>query len=369
MEDSIKKPRKPRIVKPPDPDTGGFVQSMPTNWKDLVGLWDIPDEAIQQAKLKIGRSKLGTRQTELVADICIQEYSLEMLAREFGPGLYFLVLNPGPRGAWPARNARITVSSDYARSVGFSAFGSQEPAPFRIAEMRSVKEATQSQNLGQSMTPESLAQLIEMVSERTAAKLAPQQQQQQGTMESMMMMFKFFSDMQKSSMETAFQMAGMQRPESLDEEKESDSWLGIAKELAPVVRDVAGAIFRRDPQTRTVNPAEPIETPEREEIMPQITIPISKEEAAQFAGAVALLQPFTSHISDMLGRVSDGAELAEELASYIPERLDSQIVALAKLGEERGKEVLGIIHPKLATEKGLQALKGIKDYILAAGDE
>lgn len=378
LETPARETRGKRIIKPPKlrpdidhtPDGNAFLGNAATCGNDLLGMWELPAEALTHARLKVTRQIYGTKQYELVSDEAVKDYNLAEVAREHGPGEYLMILNPGPRGSWPRRNTKVIVSADYARKAGFDPYPVQEPpriappAP-RFSEIRSVQESGRALEQGQTLTPAMLGQLLETLGDRIAARVAPPAPVV-NPMENMMVMFKFFQEMNQNSVTQALTLAGLKNPAPVPEGPEETNWLEVVKELAPAALEIAKGIFHRPAPVETpaapreVNPeAQPQEAPEpmRQEI------PMTKEEASPFAGAVAMLRPFSGIMVRMLDRVERGEQCAEEMARFIPEALEGQVIDLARYAAERGPGVLAIIDPALATPKAAACMQAIAEIL------
>lgn len=371
--------RGKRIVKPPKlrpdidhtPDGNAFLGNAATCGNDLLGMWELPAEAMTHAKLKVTRQIYGTKQYELISDQAVRDYDLSAVAQQYGPGEYLLILNPGPRGSWPRRNTKVIVSADYARNAGFDPYPVPEPpraAPVapRFSEIRSVQESGRALEQGQTLTPAMLGQLLETLGDRIAARVAPPAPVVD-PMANMMMMFKFFQEMNANSVTQALTLAGLKNPAPIPEGPEETDWLGVVKELAPAALEIAKGIFHRPAPVeapaapREVNP-EAAPTQEAPEPMRQ-EIPMTNEEAAPFAGAVAMLRPFAGIMVRMLDRVPKGEMCADEIAGFIPERLEGQVIDLARYTAERGPAVLGIIDTQLATPKAAACMLAIAEIL------
>lgn len=342
-----------------EPAAKGFAPSMPTCGNDLIGLWDLPHEAVTQARLKIGRNIPMSQQLELVRDCTVQDYSLESVAHTFGPGEYQLVLNPGPGKAWPGKSARIIVSKDFARECGFSPYAepAAAPAPPRFSELRSIQESTRAMNEGGAFTPQVMAQLLETVADRVAERLRPSSPAADplAGMASMVQMMTFMQGIQKSAMDQALLMAGMRNPVTPEPEEE-DSWPSVLREAIPVLGQIGQGLLSRAAPAPAPAPT-PQETPQPEEN--KIMVPMNSDEIKQFSSVVGMLKPYSALILTILSKVRTGGEASADLASFVPDRMRGTMIDFADLAETRGAEVLALLDPALATEKGLDCVVGI----------
>ncbi len=343
-----------------EPSTRGFAPAMPTCGNDLIGLWDLPPEAVTQARLKIGRSIPMSQQLELVRDCTVQDYSLESVAHTFGPGEFQLVLNPGPGGAWPGKSARIIVSKDFARECGFSPYMDPPPAPAapRFSELRSIQESAKAMNEGGAITPQVMAQLLETVADRVAERLRPSAPAADplAGMASMVQMMTFMQGIQKSAMDQALLMAGMRNPVAHEPEEE-DSWPSVLREAIPVLGQIGQGLLSRTAPAPIQ--AAPIQEQPHQVEETQIMVPMNSDEIKHFATVVGMLKPYSAMILTILSKVQRGEDASGDLASFIPARMAPTMIEFADMAEARGAAVLSILDPALATEKALACVVGI----------
>lgn len=347
-------PKMPQVA---DEPTRGYGPSVPTCGNDLIGLWDLPQEAITQARLKITREVPMSNRQELVGECTVQDYSMEWVAHKYGKGSYEIILNPGPGGMWPGKRAKILVSEAYARECGFTPFEvvTVPPAP-RISELRSMKETAQVMQQGGAMTPEVLAQLLETAITRTAERLRPPTPppDPMASLTPMFQMMTFIQTMQKGAVDQALALAGMRAKLEAPEPGDDDdiSWPGLFKAALPTLGQIGQALASR------VAPA-PVQEIAPEPIQPKeqpVEVPMTQAEIERFAAAVALLKPYAKMIVTIVTKSKNGADAAADLASFIPDRLAPDVVAYAQLAAERGPAVLALLDPGLTTEKGLACI-------------
>ena len=364
MAEDLPEPRTKRKrtapIMPREPGIPGFPVSMPTCGNDLIGIWSLPMEAVTQARLKICRAIPMSQRVELVRECTVQEYSMESIAMQHGPGEYRLVLNPGPMGAWGGKTSIITVSKEYARECGFDPMPiAPAPAP-RLAHLRSMQETTQAMNAGQGMTPAMMVQLVESVVERVVERTRPAAQTVD-PMAQMANMWTFLQGMQKSALDQALQLAGVANP--VKDEEEGGGWLKVAQEVAPVAASFFAQMLDRKhaapvPQVPAIPTLAPMEEP-----VAKIQVNASQDELRPFAGALAMLKPFGPLIVQKLSSVSSGKDAAQELSEYIPERLWDSVIGFSRMVSDRGVSLLSVIHPDIATTKGAECIAHIASIL------
>jgi hypothetical protein len=344
---------------------------MATEGRDLMAAWDLPPAAWTGAQMKICRKKYGSQQLDLVNTSTLEDYSLEGTAREYGAGEYVLIFPGDPLKSWGAHSISVPVSADYARTVGFNNLPASMAAPApqmpRISEARAFTETAAAMAApGSAFTPQAMMQLVEAVADRVAQRIqpAPAVVAPVNPMEQFGTMFQFFQMMQTqqaSAIKSAFEMAGMKAPGN--EEPTPTNWAEVAMAVGPPLLESVKTIFQRPEPIHPQPAAAPMQAAPIQEPAPMIQVPLSQAEAAPMARAIAMLRPFVGMIVTGLERLEDGAELAPDLAAYIPGPLAPQLVTLAGFAAARGKNVLAIISPSLATDRGLECLIALGDLL------
>ena len=354
-----RKKREARFVAPREPIASGYAANMPTCGNDLIGLWELPEVAVTQAKLKVARSIPMSQKMELLSECTVQEFSLESVARRFGAGEYQIILNPGPMGAWGAKRATINVSPKYADESGFSVYQAPAPPPIapRFAELRSIQETSQAMQNGQAMTPQVMVQLMETMIERMAERMkpapAPDPMAGMGTM---MQMMTFMSTIQNGAMETALKLAGMKNP--VAEPDEEEGWPSLLREALPMVSDLGKAFISRIPAPAQAQSEPKIVNQEEQ----QVSVPLSDDEIKQFLPMVAMLKPHAGLIVKLVS-IKAPEQAAVELAAFIPEPMRPAMILFAEMAEQRGAEVLNLIDPGLNNPKGLSCVVEIGEIL------
>lgn len=383
IENSPKNPAAPREkrkgpVKPTAqlPGAQGFQPSQPTDGADLVAMWDLKDpRAYREGRLKVSRRVHPTLELELLAEMVIGEYNLGGLARDFGPGQLFLSLSADPRGLWGVHSAKVTVSSQYAAAQGYQMYSpSNLPATYppplpRISDANALQAAASALGTDRPLTVRDLAQLMEMMADRTAEAIsrrtAPQLQGDP------MAFFGACLTMQQTMEDRAFKVAErLMTGRSDPVEPAEPSFAGEMMKLLPTLL----AAFKRPDTPQQVqnpgppdHPGRPTEPPPQEPPMvdqaPPIEIPLTQEEAERFRLAVGMLRPWAAAIVQALDAEPDVLKVAQDFERYCPPALEGQLTDLNRLTQERGCAVLALISPELATPRGADLVAKIVTII------
>lgn len=369
-----KAPREKRQIKTQAvPGMQTFLPSMPVNGNDLIGQWNLPNEAITGAALKIARPvPMDAKKYQVLRVVTVRDYQLSSIARDFGPGDYILTLSPGPGGAWGSKHASINVSEDYAAECGFMALMPEPvmpPPPPRFSDMRVMRETAQTLNTGGTFTPEMFFSALEVFGEKLATRLAPPPAPVQQF--DPMMIIKMLDDSRNSGIQLARDLMQGNLPGK--DEDEDTGWPGVIREIAPHIAPALAGLataFMGNRQPVQTQPAAPVEVNPAmvQQEQKKMEIPLTADEQRELAPAVALLQPYASRIVGMLAGVTSGFEISEGLAGYIGPDMEATMIKFAEIAEQRGPSVLALIHPGLASQKGHECLIGI-GKILKGGEE
>jgi len=361
--------RAPRVKKPTLQGERIFQPGQPTSGADLMAIWDLPQQAHRAGRLKVSRKRYPTNELELLDEMLVEEFDLGRLAHDFGPGDYHLLLSADPQKLWGLHNCKVSVAPEYAAARGFQVYQERQPVQSytlpRISEANALQAAASA--LGQTDRPlkvSDLAQLMEMMADRTAEAITRRQPAQLPPMQGdPMQFFGAVLTMQQSMEDRAFKveerlMAG--RP--VDVEPNESSFAGDMMKLIPTLLQ---AFKRPDPAPVPPAPAQAVyadnppalqETPP---MQPQIQIPLTEEEAGRFALAVGMLRPWVPQVLNALSTETDVTKVAADLEGFIPPRMEQQLVDLNRLVQERGVSVLALIHPDLATPRGAELMQKV----------
>lgn len=351
---SPKKVRKPRTP-PTVPGEGSFAPIMPTNSRDILAVWALPVQALREGRLKITRNQYATNVKELIRECSVEDYDLKSIARDFGPGDYFLYLSPSPQRTWGMHNCKISVAPEYAESAGYQMYPIEtRPRVVDTAQLSQVATAMQSDK---PLTVGDMTLLIKtVVDEVRRSEPQPSAPVVPMGMSEMMGLWESLGKIQREAEDRALRLTRRLEPEPRNDD-EGDSITGMLMKALPAFLTA----FTPRPQPAQAPPVvlNPSPDPPQEEPPMTISVPLTQEEASRFSSGIAMLRPFAGTIVAMMERTTDDAAIAQELASYVPGRLEEQLIDLASLVDERGNAVLGIIDPRLQTVRGANVMRGI----------
>jgi hypothetical protein len=345
---------------------------------DLIALWDLPATAFDGASVKVQRKEYGSETQILITEVSPRDYSMEMIAREYGPGRYTLMLSPAANRSWGIRHCQVNISPDYATRAGYNMIPPKppEPAPIRISDMRAAQETSQMLQGTKTFGPGEVAALIESVAERTALAMralpqvqppSPQPQNGFAGMESMFGMLKMLTDFQNSAVTNAMQWASGKLP--VEAEEEDTSWSGVLKQCLPALATGLQTILapRSDaPMQQTGQFMQQNGDSVRQE--DPVQIPLTEEEAKGFAGAIRMLSPFVGGILSAMAKLPP-EEAAKGMEDYIPGPLVEQLIGLSALAQERGPNVLALLDKRLATPEGVRLIVAVSKALAEPGEE
>ena len=211
-----KAPKSPGRVeaaanRPRLPGERGFQPGQPTNGPDLIATWELPSQAHTSGRLKVSRKKYPTGELELLAEMLVQDYNLTRLAHDFGPGEFYLLLSADPQQLWKMRNCKIIVSPEYAAQAGYQTYPPErQPVQSympRISEANALQAAAGALGGDRPLTVRDLAQLVEMVSDKTAEAIQRRQPTTPPIQGDPMQFFGAVLQMQQSMEDRAFKVA------------------------------------------------------------------------------------------------------------------------------------------------------------------
>lgn len=341
---------------------GLVLPSAPQTAQELVETWAIPARDLENVSVNVHRQKLGTRETELVANVPVSQYDFRSIAAEHGPGVYYL------KGSGRlARNvAKMSISQDYARQCGFGRIPEPPPAP-PAQDVHAVR-TLERVSTAAGIQGEELLSAIERACERAVesrlghnAALAgmdpfAMQDSQFKAVERQMDFMAKMEERVRRSIPGAAPASG--------EDDEAFSWASLLKIITPAIPALVEAFKSRPAPVYAPQIPPP---PQRPVQAQQPTIPappqgapaenpamklIPHEDLQVILPAVRMLSPFTGILS---GMASDPAKQAQEIAldlvAWIPPGCFQAITRLSELASEKGPEVLEIIGPQFRSDR------------------
>lgn len=338
-------------------EAGKALPAFPTSPAELAAQWDVGNEDTYGLMVKVTRPCGGT--VELVADVPLRDYNAGDLAGKLGPGLYYL---RGASGKYVARACKMIFSEEYARSNGF---GTVQPPPLTASDLKA--EATLRKAAEGPTDPLDLMAAFDRFYDlKRAAELRTQApaavdpmamiQNQFNQMGSIMEMMR---SMEERAIKTVEMRMGIAKPEGEEMDTNSSMMerllLKGLEVFGPMVAQAmkpASPTFQQAP-TQPIPQAQPNPAPTLEnKPMPNL----DDNEKKAIAGAVSMLRPFADTLLELAASNLTDDQIIENLDPYIPEALTGSIIALSVIAQKYGPNVLGAIHPGLATDRWVTIL-------------
>lgn len=322
---------------------------------EVAEQWGIGGDDALEMTIKILKTVPGEKEPKLLQSIPLIHYDGEAMAKNFGPGNYYL--RPSS-GAYASNSAKVPVSEELARSCGFGRLPVTAQDATAERTIRAAAEAP--------VDPLDLLAAVQQVVRRELDErdrghhIQPQQgpgnpfQSAETQMEQMMKMWDLMDRMERRAMESAERRLGGvpvdPKPETNASLFETLLPMGLkildrmtsGPAAQPQVRVPPG--YQLVPiQPRAALPSsEPAPSPEDRPV-----ITLTQEEAAAIAQAVAMLKPYAAQLVELAGSQATDDQIAEELAGYIPDRMIPSFTALSSVVGTKGPGVLESIHPGL----------------------
>lgn len=358
-QDPAKPPRKPRSVPAQsllmEP---GFRPTTPANGEDLMVDWDLPAEAWDSARVRIQRKKGMTQEMELIGETTIRDYSMQTIAKRFGPGEYYFYCSPNPQRLWGVHNCKISVAPEYAADAGYQKFGDRAPEMPRVTDVRAYQAMASSLEPGRNVTVGELASMVETIVEQTARRLQvptpPVVPVQPMGMDQVMGFWSAMSQMQAETRRETLAMVKAAQGNHMDmPEKESDAWSdAIAKMLPALVQAFTPKVAELATQPQPALAGAPLPAGE------PAVVNLTEAEQKQFGSIVVMLRPYVGMILELINKdpVPNILGIADNLVRWIPEPMEADLVAFADLVEKRGIAVMGFIAPQLVSTSAASIL-------------
>lgn len=333
-----------------------FTPAMPTTAEELMAAWELPPEAWERTTVKTTRFIRGTQQMELLSSCPLPEWSLDDMARTYGPGTYRIQAGPGP---YRTKNTTVTVSREYADAAGFAAAPQYIPAPSPIEQQaaRTFQQATQA-----GVDPVSLAAMIQTAVDNALQRVNPRKDEG-SSLDLILKGFELANNLTTRSMETAKNMLGMGAGAA---EPTPTSWAEVALQLGPTLLGTLQTAIMQSRQTPPPAPAPaaaPAPAPQRPTLPPPAEgahampgHPAFPPAPAEAAPILNIMRNYGPVLRGHLESETHPNELAAQLSGLIGPDLDPAILAAADHAKEHGPEFLGNAAPYLATPKAAAVL-------------
>lgn len=341
---------------------GKLLAGCPMTADELADQWNIAADDVETISVKVLRQVIGTREQELMDSVPLVDYDGQAVARNFGPGTYYL----RPSGRQYAKNAaKLPISDALARSCGFGRI------PVTAADV--VAERTLRQAVAAPTDPADLLAAIQQVVRREIAESRnpagiPQVSQSadpfaamKQQFENMQSMMAFMGGLEERAIKTVEMRMG-RADVSISPE---DTNTSLLEKLLPKALDIFGEMMKNRNPAPPVAPTAPgqhqaqhqaaISTAVSQPATPikeGPTLPtLTQDEQKAIGGAVAMLRPFAGHLVGLTAGPAVDADIVAELEGFIPAAMVPSLEALAAVVADHGPNVLAAIHPDLATER------------------
>lgn len=344
---------------------GRLVPACPMTADELAEQWEVAADDVETITVKVLRLKPGTEEMHLVDSPPLMDYDGSAIARNFGPGTYYI--RPGGR-KYAKNSAKLPISEALARSCGF---GRIPTTAADVAAERTLREATQG-----PVDPVNLLSAIEAILDRRDRErgiqptipgvqpmMANPMQAMETQFEQLQRMMAFMTSMEERAIKTVEMRMGKQDFSPSAEDTNSS----LLEKLLPKALDIFGTMMQNRqpapvavPQAPPVYPVQhqvsqaaqpviavkPAEQPQGVP-MPQLT----EDEQKAIAPALMMLKPYGSMIVDMAAQVADDDAIVAELEPWIPGGMMGSLETLSIIVAKHGPALLTQIHPGLGTDR------------------
>jgi hypothetical protein len=301
-----------------------------------------------------------SQEMELVGEYMLQDYSMSVVAQEYGPGDYTLLLSASTAGLWGPHNCLVRVAPEFARANGWEPYPQQLATVPKVSEARALQGMATALQPGRALQVEDLALMQESLIEKTVTAVmaamrnaAPPAPVNGMGPDQVLTFMSGLDAIRQSGKQEALEMFKMFNGHEAGDgpAPRDDSWSGALGGL--LSQALPGILAAFKPQ-----PAAPAVAATVQEV-PAVIVPMNPEEMQEYAGAVRMLRPFLPHILQLIGPGAVIDQAAAQLAEYIPAPLMQELVNLAALTAARGPNVLALIDPQLATTRGAELIAAV----------
>ena len=336
-------------IERPQTENGRFLSEYPTDGRELILNWGLDADAYNTESVKVARYVQGTQQTSLLASMPLGAFRLSAIIQRFGPGRYLIKPGPGPNST---KACTMNISEEYARAEGWREIPPmppQQPGATDAFLQDRMMAATRG-----AISPIDVATMVELAVQK-AIQATQQQRPAENPMDGMMKGFELAFTMMTKAKEFV-------NPGAAPVEAEPKTFVDVAMQYAPDILGVikqglglmaANTQAQPAPQMN-VQPAQPAPPKEvgpmaQEKPLP----PITQQEAEAIKPVVSILHGFKNQLA---GVVNDDKatpqELAAQLMGVLGADLDPSMIALSDVLKRTGPDLLQVISPDVAHEKG-----------------
>jgi len=335
---------------------GRFAPQFPTDGRELMAAWELPQSAWDTESVKVGRCVIGTNRVTLLHSEPIRDFSMARCAGEYGPGKYRISPGPGP---YSSKQVTLEIDEVYARREGW---GQAPTAPV----LPSSHELMAAQTFQKAQAgPVDRLELMAMIETAIQRSQPPAPALDPITL--MMKGFELSNTFQAKSLDLAKSMLGVNTPAEAAPRTMADVLVemgpSILETIQKIVPAIAGAVASSN--ARAAAPQPPPPPPHRpapalatngaepmsRELAPVVHTeppPLTQEEIAAISPIVAVMKPYAGILAQQL-TTAPPEELAQQLSGLLGPELDASILALDDACLKHSPAVLLHIGPGLAT--------------------
>lgn len=335
---------------------GRFAPQFPTDGRELMAAWELPQSAWDTESVKVGRCVIGTNRVTLLHSEPIRDFSMARCSGEYGPGKYRISPGPGP---YSSKQVTLEIDEVYARREGWG----QAPATPALPSSHELMAAQTFQKA--QAGPVDRLELMAMIETAIQRSQPPAPALDPITL--MMKGFELSNTFQAKSLDLAKSMLGVNTPAEAAPRTMADVLVemgpSILETIQKIVPAIAGAVASSNARAAATQPPPPpphrpapaLATngaePMSRELAPVVHTeppPLTQEEIAAISPIVAVMKPYAGILAQQL-TTAPPEELAQQLSGLLGPELDESILALDSVCLKHSPAVLLHIGPGLGT--------------------
>lgn len=337
---------------------GRILPSSPMCARDVVALWEIPQNEIDDVSVVVFRQVPGENAQETICSVPVRLFDFAKLTGKYGPGKYFL---RGSAGPFHRKASTILVSDDLARANGYGRMDT--PSAQDVHAVQTLTSAAQGAASGLGFDPTAFMAAIEKMVERalTARMPAPSVPDQFGQMETMIALMDRFDA-------RAERRLGIKPAQDPADEVEEETMTSSLLKNGPVILGLIADAFRRDPV-----PVQPTAKPlplRASSTAPVVDVfadlPEDQRKAVQIGlASLARFRDLLAH-ADKPSATPD--QTAAQLIGFIPEQFAAPLLTLADVARVKGPLTLASLGDPFPSARWVEILQSLRGLVLTKFD-